>query len=264
MLDEYADHLPLTARQVFYRLVGAHGYDKTERAYDRLTEHLGMARRAGIIAPEAIRDDGVTTEAPLGFHGLAGFSALVAELAAEYRRDRLDGQPVTVEVWSEAAGMVPQLARVAAPYGVAVYSGSGFDSLTAKIDAAKRAAASDRPLVVLHVGDHDPSGVHLFTSAYEDVKAWADDLGGAVTFERVAVTPEQIAEHDLPTAPPKATDRRAFHGEACQAEALDPTTLAAIVAAAIEEHLDLDILGDLLAVEESERDEARARFAEQL
>ena len=30
-----ADYLPLTVRQVFYRLVGAHGYDKTERAYER-------------------------------------------------------------------------------------------------------------------------------------------------------------------------------------------------------------------------------------
>ena len=30
VLAEYDDQLPLTARQVFYRLVGAHGYDKTE------------------------------------------------------------------------------------------------------------------------------------------------------------------------------------------------------------------------------------------
>jgi hypothetical protein len=96
--------------------------------------------------------------------------------------------------------------------------------------------------VVLHVGDHDPSGVHLFSSAYEDVAAWAHHLGGAVTFERVAVTPEQIEHTTLPTAPPKATDRRAFHGEACQAEALATTTLATIVTAAIEEHLDLAIL----------------------
>jgi hypothetical protein len=32
VLDEYADYLPLTVRQVFYRLVGAHGYDKTRQA----------------------------------------------------------------------------------------------------------------------------------------------------------------------------------------------------------------------------------------
>jgi len=31
VLREYADHLPLTVRQIFYRLVGAHGYDKMLR-----------------------------------------------------------------------------------------------------------------------------------------------------------------------------------------------------------------------------------------
>ena len=49
ILTEYADYLPLTYRQVFYRLVGAHGYDKTERAYERLCEMLNRARRARII-----------------------------------------------------------------------------------------------------------------------------------------------------------------------------------------------------------------------
>src|SRR5215472_17712700 len=39
VLHEYANHLPLTIRQIFYRLVGAHGYEKTEQAYDRLIEY---------------------------------------------------------------------------------------------------------------------------------------------------------------------------------------------------------------------------------
>lgn len=47
VLDEYADYLPLTVRQIFYRLVGAYGYEKTERAYARLCEYLVRARRAG-------------------------------------------------------------------------------------------------------------------------------------------------------------------------------------------------------------------------
>src|SRR5262249_57158880 len=46
VLEEYEDYLPLTIRQIFYRLVGAHEYEKTERAYARLSEHLNRARRA--------------------------------------------------------------------------------------------------------------------------------------------------------------------------------------------------------------------------
>jgi hypothetical protein len=40
VLGEYEDYLPLTIRQIFYRLVGAYEYEKTERAYERLCEHL--------------------------------------------------------------------------------------------------------------------------------------------------------------------------------------------------------------------------------
>jgi hypothetical protein len=34
ILAEYVDHLPLTIRQIFYRLVGAHDYKKTEQTND--------------------------------------------------------------------------------------------------------------------------------------------------------------------------------------------------------------------------------------
>ena len=63
VLDEYREHLPLTIRQIFYRLVGAHGYSKTETAYDRLGEMLNRARRAGFVRFDAIRDDGVDMRA---------------------------------------------------------------------------------------------------------------------------------------------------------------------------------------------------------
>jgi hypothetical protein len=50
ILDEYADYLPLTLRQIFYRLVGVYKYDKDEKAYERLGETLNKARRARIIS----------------------------------------------------------------------------------------------------------------------------------------------------------------------------------------------------------------------
>jgi hypothetical protein len=61
VIDEYADHLPLTVRQIFYRLVGQYGYEKTELAYNRLVEALVRARRAQMIDFNVIRDDGINT-----------------------------------------------------------------------------------------------------------------------------------------------------------------------------------------------------------
>jgi len=263
VLAEYADHLPLTLRQVFYRLVGAYDYDKTEAAYERLAEALNRARRAGIVPFEAIRDDGVTVEAPLGFTGLPDFGRTVRELADNYRRDRLEGQPAAVEVWVEAGGMVPQAVRVADPYGIPVYSCGGFDSLPAKNDTARRALAEDRPTVILHIGDHDPSGVSLFAAFAEDVAQTTIDLGGnnPVIFYRVAVTPEQIERYQLPTAVAKAHDKRAawLGGGTVQAEALPPAALAEELRQAVETVLDLAAYDDLLEREAGERDQLVAR-----
>lgn len=58
VLAEYAAYLPLTIRQIFYRLVGAHDHPKTEAAYERLCNYLNRARRAEMIDMSAIRDDG--------------------------------------------------------------------------------------------------------------------------------------------------------------------------------------------------------------
>src|SRR5262252_4762273 len=65
VLDEYEDYLPLTIRQIFYRLVGAYEYEKTEQAYNRLCEHLNRARRARLIDMRAIRDAWSDSSVPL-------------------------------------------------------------------------------------------------------------------------------------------------------------------------------------------------------
>jgi len=59
IIDDYREHLPLTVRQIFYRLVASYGYEKDEKAYKRLGEHLVRARRAHMVPFDAIRDDGV-------------------------------------------------------------------------------------------------------------------------------------------------------------------------------------------------------------
>jgi hypothetical protein len=129
-------------------------------------------------------------------------------------------------------------------------SGGGFDSLTDKHKFAAALAKHERPTEVLHTGDHDPSGVSMFLSFLEDVEAFTRDLGGQATFTRLIVTPEQIRQYDLPTAPPKDTDRRALSGATCQAEALSPDLLAQIVRSAIESRIDISVLNRVKKREE--------------
>jgi len=261
VLTEYAEHLPLTLRQIFYRLVGAHGYEKTENAYERLGEHLNRARRARLIGMDSIRDDGGTVAAPNMWSSAEEYLDFVRDEAGQLMLDRTVGQRIRLAVICEAAGMVPQLARVAEPYGVTVMSSGGFDSVTEKHRFAAALARHKRPTEVLHIGDHDPSGAHMFLAFLEDVEAFTRDLGGEATFARLAVTPEQIAEYGLSTAPPKSTDNRAFNGQTCQAEALAPDVLSSILRKAIEQRIDRRALDRVLRRERTVRRELNRRLA---
>jgi hypothetical protein len=261
VLGEYRDHLPLTLRQIFYRLVGAYGYEKTKLAYDRLGEHLVRARRARIIPMEAIRDDGGAVIRPHHWASADDFLATLMAEAEAFTLDRSAAQKTRLGVICEAAGMVPQLARVARPYGITVRSSGGFDSLTEKHDFSCEVAADDRPMQVLHIGDHDPSGGHMALAYWEDVEAFCAELGGEVASTRLAVTAEQIITYGLPTAPPKPTDRRAFAGQTCQAEALAPDVLASILRDAIEARIDRRAFNRVLQRERAIRRDLIARLA---
>ena len=260
VLSEYAEHLPLTNRQIFYRLVGTQGYDKTEQAYSRLCEVIGRARRAGIIAFWKIRDDGGASYDNAGWSGVEGFLRTYVTAARAFTLDRQEGQPVRLWLLCEAGGMAPMLAGIAKPYGVPVQSSGGFDSLTAKHALASDLAGVEQA-EVLHVGDHDPSGVHLFTALAEDVGAMVEALGGnPPRFTRLAVTPAQAEALRLPTAPPKPTDRRAFAGETVQAEAIPPDVLARMVLDAIEARQDEAVRQDVLDREADMRAELLTRL----
>lgn len=261
VLEEYREYWPLTCRQIFYRMVGAHGYDKTEAAYGRLCHHLANARRGGLISFDAIRDDGVTTYRLGHFDDKDAFLRHVHRLGKKYKRNRLAAQEYHIEVWCEAAGMLPQLHQAAEWYSVPVYSSGGFDSLTAKKDLADRICQMGKPAVILHLGDFDPSGVSIFDSVAEDVAAFveADRPWGTISveYERIALTADQVRQYDLPTAPPKASDSRSkgWTGGTCQLEALPPNVIADILKQAIERRIQWTTFVEDLNAEKREREE---------
>lgn len=186
VLTQYRQLWPLTARQVFYRLVGVFDFPKTENAYKRLLEYLNRGRRAGLIPWGAIRDDGSTVVGSDRYEDAESFLSTVRDWASRAPMDLLQHQPIHLELFCEAAGMVPQLDRVARTYGVPVRSSGGFDSTTVKHDLAVIYSQIDKPVRVLHVGDLDPSGEHLHNALGEDLNAFMEQLGGRCTVRRVA------------------------------------------------------------------------------
>jgi hypothetical protein len=185
--------------------------------------------------------------------------------------------------------MVPQLQRIAEPFGIPVYSGGGFDSITEKRRQAMKWSDLDQPITLLHLGDLDPSGVHMFETLARNLIAYGRDEGAEdIEAERIAILPRQTA--GLPAAPPKPTDNRGFDkmlvsvssddvssddedGEddvgsyiaidptkTWQLEALPPDELARIVRIAIEVRLDREAYDEVLEEEEEVRAKVLARL----
>lgn len=233
----YRQYWPLTARQVFYRLVAEYNYDKTEKAYGRLANILARARRAHPINStigipfEAIRDDRMRYEDAHFFADAAAYHAAVLSEAKRFRIDRQEGQEQIIEMWCEAGGMVPLLVEIADPYTIRVSSGGGYDSVTSKYLLSQRAierAERGIKTVVLHVGDFDGSGEDMADVLHQDVLTmvaqkvysakwrpkdldddarvrWALDF---FSLERVALTEEQVIDYNVITAPTKPSDSR--------------------------------------------------------
>lgn len=275
ILEMYHAHLPMTVRQIFYRLVGAYEYEKTEKGYNRLAENLVRARRAQLISFRDIRDDGTIGQGGGGYEDEDQFWQAVKSSGEHYEKDRLLPQDVSVELWCEAAGMVPQLVHAVEDYCIPVYSTGGFSSVTVTHEIATRARRTykdGKKTVFLHVGDYDPSGQSIFDSMSKDALYFVAGYGNGNIADaeevflpkRVALTAEQVEEHDLPTAPPKASDSRSanWYDETCQLEAMPPDLLAETVRNAVEEELDLQLHEDVLEEESDERDSIIGKLEE--
>jgi len=253
VLDEYRYQLPLTVRQIYYRMVSKDQIDKTDKGYKNLAEALNRARRAGRIPMDYIRDDGIKESDPDGYGSFETLENCINQALKEGDLNRDVGQPFHQIVLCEAAGMLPMLAAVADDFGVKVLSSGGFDSLTAQHSLAKAIEDDGRPAKLWHLGDHDPSGEAVHVALFENVMSFCGDLREIDT-NRLAVTPAQIRRYNLPGKPPKKTDARAFTSEVTvQCEAIPPDVLQDILRDALSKEYDKSIYNAERATFEAKR-----------
>lgn len=276
VLDQYRSYGAMTARQIFYRLVGSYGFPKTEKDYKRLASYLVKARRAGIIEFYDIRDDGTVQEGGGGYPNINTFWWMMEHSAKRYTLDKQLEQPYELELWCEAAGMAGMLADMVSPWNIPVYSTGGFSSVTVTHETAQRIARRERPTVMLHIGDYDPSGESIFRSMAQDIGAFVrDEINAEWVYEdggvpnpdysaeeedwfiprRVLMTAEIARAYDLPTAPPKSTDSRSasWQGGTVQAEAMAPDQMERIIRRVVAEYIDLSILERVTAREREDK-----------
>jgi hypothetical protein len=239
---------PVTLRQLFYRLVAAELLPNTTNAYKSLSKYTAEARRAGTFP--ALMDRGRTIHRYTSF---GGAPAARKWLASIYRRDRTEGQRVSIYLGVEKAGIVAQLQEWFGDLGVPVLALGGYGSQTYVDDVIADVQATGRSAVLLYAGDHDPSGEDID----RDFTARTDCRREV---RRVALTAAQVREHALPPQPGKETDSRARgfverHGRLVQVEldALPPEVLRDVFAVAIAEFWDASAYRAALDREHTDR-----------
>jgi hypothetical protein len=238
----------VTLRQLFYRLVAALLLPNTTNAYKGLSRYTAEARRAGTFP--ALMDRGRTIHRYQTFPNPAAAKRWLQQI---YRRDRTEGQAVSIYLGVEKAGIVEQLQEWFGDLGVPVLALGGYGSQTYVDDVVADVERTNRSAVLLYAGDHDPSGEDIDRDFTARTDCW-DEV------RRVALTAEQVVRYDLPPQPGKETDSRARgfverHGRLVQVEldALPPDVLRELYDEAIAE------FWDDAAYEQALKDEAADR-----
>jgi hypothetical protein len=126
---------------------------------------------------------------------------------------------------------------VTSMFDVPLMVARGYASLSFLHSAAEYISTLTVPAYIYHLGDYDPSGVNAGEKIEETLSELAPDA--EIIFERLAVTPDQIRDWNLPTRPTKKSDTRSknFGAISVELDAIDPNRLRRLVQKAIERHL---------------------------
>lgn len=257
IIDEYrAKGFTLTLRQLYYQFVARDYIENSQRAYKRLGDTISNARLAGLIDWDAIEDrtrwlrQNPSWESP---------EEIVQSCAEQFNLDMWQNQGFRPEVWIEKDALIGAIERVCKRLEVPHFSCRGYTSQSELWRAGrrmKRHRENGQEPMVIHLGDHDPSGIDMTRDVLDRVELFSE---GSVRVTRIALNMEQVETYNPPPNPAKLTDSRAKdyiakHGTSSwELDALSPDTLSMLITDAVEEVRDDDAWETMLR----RRDEAR-------
>lgn len=243
IVDEYrAQRYILTARQLYYQLVARDYIPNKVSEYKRITNLVNDAKLAGLIDWDMLEDrarnviDRAHWEDP---------QSIISASASSYYQDHWDGQENRVFCIVEKEALAGVLERVCRQYDVPLLPAKGYPSGSIlrefALERLREAIDQGQTPIVLHLGDHDPSGIDMTRDIQERLSLFAEDY---VEVKRIALNMAQVEEQQPPENPAKDTDTRfayyaaEFGDSSWELDALSPKYLSNLVKTHVENYID--------------------------
>lgn len=263
IIAEYqAQGFTLTLRQLYYQFVARDSFplDRRWRSvgndrwvrdpkgtpnatpnYKWLASIINDARLAGFIDWFAIEDRTRNVNTITAWNNPA---ELIEAGADQYKEDLWADQKYRPEIWIEKEALIGVIEPVCQKYRVPSYACRGYTSQSEQYRAGKRFEKQlDAGLipVVLHLGDHDPSGVDMTRDNTDRLAMFAYQ---PVELRRLALNMDQIEQYNPPPNPAKESDSRStgyierFGDSSWELDALDPRVIDRLISRELDTMID--------------------------
>lgn len=239
IIDEYTGKgFRLSLRQLWYQFVARGHLPNEKPAYRRLENVLKNGRLAGLIDWDAIEDRGRNVQTSTSW---SRPNEIIGASEGAYQIDLWAKQEHRVEVWIEKETLLGVICGVCERLRLPYFACEGFNSTSEMWDSGHNRIRGyldqGQIPIILHLGDHDPSGLDMTRDIRERLTLFA---GQPVEVKRIALNMDQIKKYDPPPNTAKEKDSRyAAYVEKCgkkcwEIDALSPEVLVAL----IEKHAD--------------------------
>lgn len=151
----------LTLRQLYYQLVSRDVIPNKVSEYAKLSNLLKEGRMSGEVDWSAIEDRLRRPEKPATWDDP---KQVLRAAMYSFKSDYMKNQPNYLETWVEKDALSGVLSRVTEQYHVPIMVNRGYSSVSAMYEAYNRfkdAIANDKKVIILYLGDFDPSGVDM-------------------------------------------------------------------------------------------------------
>ena len=256
VIDDY--DFALTLRQIYYQLVAKQIIPNEQKYYIKLSRLCVDGRDQGLLPEEAFADRLRQVDKPSSWLDLSDFMETVRQA---YRKNVWDNQSCYIEIWTEKDALRGVIAPVTHDQDVSLLVVRGQVSRTAiyeSYERFRRRMEDGKECYLFYFGDFDPSGMSIYNSLVERLQNFKAD-GIEITFQRMALTPIQIATYNLPQDPAKQSDPSykkfvaEFGDNVVELDSLPPDALKDLIKECIVQKIDFEVLNEVKEVEKEEQ-----------